>query len=138
MEKKQCVECGKDFASIDITMTKYNVPLIHHDIFCPACRKKLDEMPIDTKCVECGCMIDKLDGGLCWQCQMKKVDEARANGRCVTCYVKPQSRLPALDGKPSEICLQCAEQWRKATQIWQINDKMFHKTMGLQDKRKKK
>ncbi len=75
-----------------------------------------------------------IEGPNCRSCNTKKRQAAKSKGLCTLCFVKPQSKLPTEEGKPSEMCEKCLITFSKALRIWDENFKMnrkgFEKTDG--------
>ena len=76
MDKKECVRCGKEFVLLTIDIVKGGLPFIHHDMYCPECRRIADARPKDTDCIECGGYLDRPGAGLCSSCLFKKISSS--------------------------------------------------------------
>jgi len=72
--------------------------------FCNKCRKEI--LPR---------LLPRFDlkRKICYDCRDLLVAKAKEEGKCITCFVKPRSKLMTQAGTPSEDCKACGVLWTR-------------------------
>jgi hypothetical protein len=120
--KISCINCG-DPVNMRIEEIR-GKPLIRFEILCQHCEERYERLTPD-RCVDCGRKVK----GLCQACRDKRIEKARAEGKCVMCFVEPVANN-IVDEKTSEqtdMCEKCLVMDQQFCKIGRINNSFVKK-----------